>query len=1012
MRLPKIATELAVTSAPGTSVSPSAVASSQRAPDRAVPLANPALTPTPYAALADAIGNVGAYLTNVGDQYQQASMAARIAKEQQDARNQALDLALKSNGNPDVFKSAWDTYVSKRLPTYPDKLRLSMEASFAEIGGGTYRNITETTFNRDMGASKKTLTDEIAFQNDRITAMARGGLAGTPEFAKAKAGLNDIYAQLTGNPLFGVTKESADLDLKRYESQWTAQGIIGHALETYRTKGAAAAEAEADSLLTDPNLALSADERQGYRRLYIQELATENAKRDAVLKQAQSDAEDLAKRLKADQRLVDDPTVDRVANSLFGLGDVAGATKLLTARARERQLAGFRTTSDAEQNAAYAGLFTGRNSSNLGGSVGANASSAMSFFIGQGWSQEQAAGIVANLITESNLNPAGPAGDGGLAKGIAQWHPDRHANLIGFASANGLDPTSLDTQLKFVQWELTNTESAAAEKLKGAKTAAEAAAIIDQYYERSAGTARGKRVNLAMRLTGAKYGTYAGAPATMSFTYDPSVDPDAITAMQAEISADFNRNFSAMTDGLKAGMPPSAEAIQVLADEVAIVNDADSREKLSTFLQTWQDGALLSNLSPADAQNLVDRLKAGVTRNGQDGIDLATQSYFTGLQQQIDARAEKLRTDPLQAYIDTARPTYPPLDPANQETFGAAIAARAQGAEETRSLYKIGPVPALTLAEQKQLGAYWAGADTNQRIALLSTLSGAIPDGDTLMATLGSFADKKDTQMLSIAGAWSRTQPEVAASILRGEQALATNPKFGFTANEESDQKTTDYFPATTVAPSHTEAWNAHIEAARAVYADMSARAGDTSGTFKEDRWRRAIDTVTGGLVDFNGQKTFAPAPGVGQQKFDEVMASLPARALAGAMTPDGTPVPLDYLRRLGTLQGYGDGRYVINLGTTTGLLDTGVYALRGARSPSEAGIGGPFVLDLRPYLVPGWQSNPPPPTQTTEEAFRTYQQDVGAGNAAPPPLTPPSRPGTDQGAVDNADKILKQLIK
>jgi hypothetical protein len=60
--------------------------------------------------------------------------------------------------------------------------------------------------------------------------------------------------------------------------------------------------------------------------------------------------------------------------------------------------------------------------------------------------------------------------------------------------------SSLDDQLKFVQWELNNTEKRAGRRLKQATTAAEAAAIVDEFYERSAGIHRQERIALANSL--------------------------------------------------------------------------------------------------------------------------------------------------------------------------------------------------------------------------------------------------------------------------------------------------------------------------------------------------------------------------------------------------------------------------------------------------------------------------------------------------------------------------------
>lgn len=135
------------------------------------------------------------------------------------------------------------------------------------------------------------------------------------------------------------------------------------------------------------------------------------------------------------------------------------------------------------------------------GSVTPEAREAHSFFTGKGWSHEQAAGIVGNLQAEAgdDFSKRLEGGDGGKAVGVAQWHPDRQAK---FEEVMGkpVRSASLREQLEFVDWELKNTEINAGNRLKKAKTASEAAHIVDEYYERSSGAHRGRRVGNALNL--------------------------------------------------------------------------------------------------------------------------------------------------------------------------------------------------------------------------------------------------------------------------------------------------------------------------------------------------------------------------------------------------------------------------------------------------------------------------------------------------------------------------------
>lgn len=131
------------------------------------------------------------------------------------------------------------------------------------------------------------------------------------------------------------------------------------------------------------------------------------------------------------------------------------------------------------------------------------ATSAVKYFESQGWTPAQAAGIVGNLQEESgiNLNPAS-VGDSGSAIGVAQWHSDRQANFEKFAG-KPLSQATREEQLAFVNYELTSgSEKEAGDLLKTAKTPAEAAAIVDQYYERSSGEARRNRIAKANALAG------------------------------------------------------------------------------------------------------------------------------------------------------------------------------------------------------------------------------------------------------------------------------------------------------------------------------------------------------------------------------------------------------------------------------------------------------------------------------------------------------------------------------
>ena len=130
---------------------------------------------------------------------------------------------------------------------------------------------------------------------------------------------------------------------------------------------------------------------------------------------------------------------------------------------------------------------------------------ALRFFESKGWTPAQAAGIVGNLQAESQLNPKAfnGAGGGNGAAGIAQWRGSRQ---VDFQTRYGKPVTqgTFEEQLDFVNYELTQgKETAAGARLKATTNAADAATVVDRYYERSEGTDLQKRINNANSLIGA-----------------------------------------------------------------------------------------------------------------------------------------------------------------------------------------------------------------------------------------------------------------------------------------------------------------------------------------------------------------------------------------------------------------------------------------------------------------------------------------------------------------------------
>lgn len=113
----------------------------------------------------------------------------------------------------------------------------------------------------------------------------------------------------------------------------------------------------------------------------------------------------------------------------------------------------------------------------------ANKAESMKFWMSQGYTQAQAAGLVANEEAESSFNPT-KVGDGGRAVGSFQWHPDRAAAIL---KSTGIDVRSAShiDQLRAAAWEMVS--SGVAGKLMQTKSARDSGALVSRLFERPRG---------------------------------------------------------------------------------------------------------------------------------------------------------------------------------------------------------------------------------------------------------------------------------------------------------------------------------------------------------------------------------------------------------------------------------------------------------------------------------------------------------------------------------------------
>jgi hypothetical protein len=235
-----------------------------------------------------------------------------------------------------------------------------------------------------------------------------------------------------------------------------------------------------------------------------------------------------------------------------------------------------------------------------------------------------ASGIVGNLMAESRLNTGainrGDGRDGSDSIGIGQWNGPRAVALRQFAAQNGLNPSDLQTQLKFVDHELGTTENRTLASLQGAKDP-RTAALAFAGYERPAGWTPNNPAgahNAAGRIANAEklHAQYGGGTqvAQAGGGAMPRPQPNRAAMLKALSDENLPAPIAAV---LMQHMKPSEYGFQMTPDGTLLRTDArggsvapiyksGSKPKLTTIKVNGEDVSVWADesgqiIKPVDA---------------------------------------------------------------------------------------------------------------------------------------------------------------------------------------------------------------------------------------------------------------------------------------------------------------------------------------------------------------------------------------------------------------------------
>lgn len=333
--------------------------------------------------------------------------------------------------------------------------------------------------------------------------------------------------------------------------------------------------------------------------------------------------------------------------------------------------------------------------------------------------------------------------------------------------------------------------------------------------------------------------------------------------------------------------------------------------------------------TPTEQAAFVGALEQKLMTTGEGNPRLVNR-----LRQTVNSTIKLLHDNPLQYAMDRAGAQVEPLDLAKPDSWSENLANRAQVLSAQQRQVG-GGMGALFPQEAAALAHVLATGTPEQKKSYLEPLRRGLNDDAVFRSTIQQVA--KDSPVTALAAviatkeaplttgsAWWREswQPgDTSSLMLKGEQLL--NPSKGqkaedgrtkgFPMPKESDEKVmrTRFSDAVgEVFAGAPQAYDAQLQAARAVYAGLSADKGDFSGELDSKRWAEAMNR-TMPIGKFNGSPILKP-----WGMDDDVFKDRIANAFPQALKAAGLPAEMAGATGRYTLQNLTGTRYLVRQGT------------------------------------------------------------------------------------------------
>lgn len=661
--------------------------------------------------------------------YDRVARQSFLARLSGDIRRKGTEISVAAKGNPDTFSAAWRGFQGQLVAQSPRDLRPAVTAMADDEGAKFALGVSEVKREHDLRIGEQNLKSEAIALDDEASALALKGGTGTPAYRERMERIEAIYGELTANPEFGIGARAAEIEMKRMQSRHIGFSLIGEIDNKFAAGGLPAARKLSDSIMTDENLLLTRAERrelQGMARGRIENLL---AIRKAELEPVKAEAEKIIGRLNLGDG-VNNPDVDDTLRKLASGGDLAGVIKLTNARASAR----FFGMSDADQVAALERMKAGKTpgaTRNLPVITGKQA--------GRRYAPDMS-GVQPVLLDKFKALQNVWGESVPVVSGYRD--PDRNKKAGGAKHSKHLSGDALDLDVSgWSNEKRVNFIRTASAQGFGGIGVYKNSIHLDAGTRRAWGPTYGRgsvpdwaKEAIGEHLAGSAKGAPNTAQAAIEQPDHSGADLQMLKDWQDEVTADTKNLFDDIKSGLLRSRAPSAEDLDVLNRQLAVINDPVLKQEAARFLQSEAAASSIDLMPPEESASVISTLNA----EAADGASIAQQEMLTALQRHQDAKTEALSKNPIgYAVTKGLTPNPLPIDFAQPDELGRAFFERQKAVDALEARGLVTNAPATLPEDGAKMVKLWSTGDPKTIRNLTETMAATLSP-KTLARTLSS----------------------------------------------------------------------------------------------------------------------------------------------------------------------------------------------------------------------------------------------------------------------------------